>query len=94
MFKVIDNFLNKENFKKIQNSVLNNSFFPWYFSNYTDYFGEKGLDKGKYTHTVYENNNSNSKYYDLLLPTIEKLKCVSLIRIKLNSTDYAEKIIE
>jgi hypothetical protein len=94
MFKVIDNFLNKENFKTIQNSVLNNSFFPWYFSNYTDYFGEKGLDKGKYTHTVYENNNSNSKYYDLLLPTIEKLKCVSLINIKLNSTNYAEKIIE
>jgi len=94
MFEVIDDFLNKEIFKKIQNNILNNCFFPWYFSEYNDYFGEKGLDKSKYIHTFYENNISNSKHYDLLLPIIEKLKCVSLIKIKINSTNYSDKIIE
>ncbi len=94
MFKIIDNFLNKESFNKIQDSILNNCFFPWYFSEYNDYFGEKGLDKSKYIHTFYEKNNSNSKHYDLLLPIIEKLKCVSLIKIKINSTNYSDKIIE
>tara|TARA_S200002703_G_scaffold100488_1_gene86815 strand:- start:305 stop:799 length:495 start_codon:yes stop_codon:yes gene_type:complete len=94
MFKVIDNFLDKEIFKKIQKGILENTYFPWYFSDYTDYLKEKGLDKGKYIHTFYENNNSNSKYYDLLLPIVEKLKCVSLIKIKINSTNYSDKIIE
>ena len=94
MFKVVDNFLDKKVFKEIQKGILENTYFPWYFSNYTDYLGEKGLDKGKYIHTFYENNNSNSKYYNLLLPIIEKLKCVSLIKIKINSTNYSNKIIE
>ena len=94
MFKVIDNFLDKKVFKEIQEGILENTYFPWYFSDYTDYLGEKGLDKGKYIHTFYENNNSNSKHYNLLLPIIEKLKCVSLIKIKINSTNYSNKIIE
>ena len=94
MFKVVDNFLDKKVFKEIQKGILENTYFPWYFSNYTDYLGEKGLAKGKYIHTFYENNNSNSKYYSLLLPIIEKLKCVSLIKIKINSTNYSNKIIE
>ena len=94
MFKIIDNFLDKTIFKEIQKGILENSYFPWYFSEYNDYFGEKGLDKGKYIHTFYENNISNSKHYDLLLPIIEKLKCVSLIKIKINSTNYSDKIIE
>jgi|TARA_R100001460_G_scaffold84524_1_gene125855 hypothetical protein len=94
MFKVIDNFLDKTIFKEIQKGILENSYFPWYFSEYNDYFGEKGLDKSKYIHTFYENNNSNSKQYNLLLPIIEKLKCLSLIKIKINSTNYSNKIIE
>jgi len=94
MFEVIDNFLDKEIFKEIQKDILWNTHFPWYFSEYNDYCGEKGLDKGKYTHIFYGNNNPNSKYYDLLLPIIEKLKCVSLITIKINSNSYSDKIIE
>ena len=94
MFKVIDDFLDKKVFKEIQESILENTYFPWYFSDYTDYLGEKGLDKGKYIHTFYENNNSNSKHYNLLLPIIEKLKCVSLIKIKINSTNCSNEITE
>ena len=94
MFKVVDNFLDKKVFKEIQKNILENTYFPWYFSKYTDYLEEKGLDKGKYIHTFYENNNSNSKYYSLLLPIIEKLKCVTLMKIKINSTNYSNKIIE
>ncbi len=94
MFKVIDDFLDKKVFKEIQEGILENTYFPWYFSQYNDYFEEKGLDKSKYIHTFYENNNSNSKHYNLLLPIIEKLKCLSLIKIKINSTNYSDKIIE
>ena len=94
MFKVIDNFLDKKVLKEIQKNILENTYFPWYFSNYTDYFGEQGLDKSKYIHVFYDNHNSNSKFYDLLLPNIKKLKCISLIKAKINSTSYFEKILE
>lgn len=92
--KVIDNFLDKESFEKIKNSIVNNPYFPWYFSEYTDYLNEKGLEKGKYIHTFYHQNKPNSQHYDLLLPFIEKLNCTSIINIKLNSTNYATKIKE
>jgi len=94
MFKVIDNFLDDKNFKILENNILKNNFFPWFFSDHTDYLGEKNSDKGKYLHTFYEYNNSNSNYFKLLLPLIEKLKCVSLIRIKIDSNICTNEIIE
>tara|TARA_R100001163_G_scaffold4501_1_gene5850 strand:+ start:178 stop:672 length:495 start_codon:yes stop_codon:yes gene_type:complete len=94
MFKVIDNFLSEENFKNLKENIVDNTFFPWYFSNYTTYFGEQGLDKSKHIHVFYDNHNSNSQFYDLLLPIIKKLKCISLIKAKINSTSYFEKILE
>ena len=45
-------------------------------------------------HTFYENYNPNSNYFNLLLPIIEKLKCKSLIKIKINSTNYSTKLFE
>ena len=94
MFKVIDNFLDDKNFEILENNILKNTYFPWFFSEYTDYKGEKGLNKGKYLHTFYEYNNQNSSYFKLLLPLIEKLKCISLIRIKIDSNSCTNKIIE
>ena len=38
--KVIDNFLDKESFEKIKNGIVNNSYFPLYFSEYKDYLKE------------------------------------------------------
>ena len=94
MFKVIDNFLDDKNFETLENNILKNNFFPWFFSDHTDYLEEKNLNKGKYLHTFYEYNNSNSNYFKLLLPLIEKLKCISLIRIKIDSNSCTNKIIE
>ena len=94
MFKIIDNFLDDKNFEILENNILKNTFFPWFFSEYTDYKGEKVLNKGKYLHTFYEYNNQNSSYFKLLLPLIEKLKCISLIRIKIDSNSCTNKIIE
>tara|TARA_X000001382_G_C3041682_1_gene138079 strand:- start:8 stop:496 length:489 start_codon:yes stop_codon:yes gene_type:complete len=92
--KVIDNFLDKESFEKIKNGIVNNTYFPWYFSEFTDYLNEKGLEKNKYIHTFYRQNKPNSQHYDLLLPFLEKLNCTSLIKIKLNSTSHSTKLIE
>ena len=92
--KIIDNFLDNEHFEKIKNDIVNNTYFPWYFSEYTDYFGEKGLDKGKYTHVLYLQNKPNSSHYDLILPILEKLECNSLFKVKINSTSHSTKLKE
>lgn len=94
MIKVIDNFLDKKTFKEIQEGILENTYFPWYFSNYVDYHGEKGLDRTQYSHVFYQKHGPNSSHINLLNPIIEKLKCISLIKIKVNSTYYTDKIKE
>tara|TARA_Y100000004_G_scaffold128339_1_gene144524 strand:- start:167 stop:661 length:495 start_codon:yes stop_codon:yes gene_type:complete len=94
MFKVIDNFLDKKTFKKIQEGILDNESFPWYFGPVLDYVGEKGFDKSQFVHIFYNNNSPNSKNLELLLPIIKKLQCISLVRIKANSNYYTNKIIE
>ena len=94
MFEVIDNFLDKKNFKNIQENIFYSENFPWYFGPVLDYVGEKGFDQSKFVHVFYSHNSPNSKSMDLLLPIIKKLKCISLIRIKANSNYYTNKIME
>tara|TARA_R100001463_G_C3492754_1_gene218173 strand:- start:24 stop:521 length:498 start_codon:yes stop_codon:yes gene_type:complete len=93
-FKVIDNFLDKKIFKEIQKGILEDNQFPWYFSNYIDYRGEKGLDKTQFSHVFYQKHSPNSSHIELLNPIIKKLNCISVIKIKVNNTYYTDKIKE
>ena len=84
--KVIDNFLNKKEFKKIKLMLLDSSF-PWYMDKVL--LKEDGLTtKEKYnfqfTHNFYENNLVQSNYFNLLKPLIDKINCLSIVRIKAN----------
>jgi len=94
MFKVIDNFLNKKIFKKIQKNILEDENFPWYFSDHWDYGDEKDFDRSQFYHVFYQHHSPNSNYVQLLNPIIKKLNCISLIKIKANSTYYTDKIKE
>ena len=80
--KVIDNFLDKEYFIKLKNTVVNINF-PWYF--------QKGKvfdfdDNFQCTHVFFNDNKINSNYFELLEPLLLKLNIKSLVRLKLNST--------
>jgi len=94
MVEVIDNFLDKETFRKIQEGILTDEYFPWYFSSVIDFKGEKDFDKTQFAHVFYNHNSPNSKHLDLLTPIIQKLECISLIKIKVNNNYYTNKIIE
>ena len=95
MFKVIDNFLDENNFKILENEIFKNPFFPWYYSAYIDFKkNEEQPHKFQFNHVFYDKNTPNSNYYDVLIPLIEKLKCFSLIKIKANITWYSDKIYE
>ena len=95
--EVFDNFLNAENFVKIQNEILD-SEFPWGYND--DICGHKEeqnkLDNCMFVHCVYK---SQPKFYispifNLLTPLLNKLNIDSLCRIKINLNLRTESHLE
>jgi hypothetical protein len=90
-YEIIDNFLDKENFIKIKNLMLD-SYFPWYLNkNVSTLDSEDGF---YFTHFFYKNYNIFSQNTILLEPLILKIKPKSIIRIKGNFYPQTHKIIE
>ena len=82
---IVNNFLKKEDFKKLQDTVLG-SWFPWYFNNgVTDIDEENSkLYDFQFTHTFYSEGKVTSNWFHLLKETIEQLNPKELLRIKAN----------
>jgi len=95
MFKVIKNFLPTEDFKKINQLILNDHF-PWYFQEARESIGDWRNDLTQYqlTHLFYENPKINSDYFNVLSSLLDKLKIKSLIKVKANLNPYSEKLSE
>ena len=53
--KVVDNFLDKEDFMKLQHHMLVEKFFPWYFQDTKDFEADEDLNQYQFTHTFYKN---------------------------------------
>jgi hypothetical protein len=90
-YKIIDNFLEKEEFIKIKNMMLD-SYFPWYYNNFVSH--ENTQDGFYFTHSFYCDNQINSDKYNLLFPIINKLNIKSIIRAKGNFYSKTSKIEE
>ena len=82
-YKVVDNFLDPQDFEQIKNTMLDYNF-PWYFQdqvnpNHTE------QDKDFYlTHSFYE-HTANSNFYPVVEPLIKKIPAKAFLRIKGNS---------
>jgi len=90
-YKIVDNFLPKQEFLNIKNKMLGSNF-SWYLNRYVAQFTSK--DGFYFTHTFYKNNHSNSNEFNLLLPILNKLNIRSLIRAKANLYSKTDKIFE
>ena len=94
MFKVINNFLTKEEHEKLKNT-LESPTFPWYFIkgkvNKTD---KPNLFDYQFVHIFYKDNFVNSDFFDHLNPIIKKLDPLSLVRIKANLNPITNKLIK
>lgn len=91
---VIDNFLNDDLFKKI-NETLYSDIFPWYYSKYKVY--EKNnciIHDAQLTHMFYYDHTIKSSFFQILLPILQKIDCKSIVKIKSNLTFATEKNIE
>jgi len=90
MVKIIDNFLKWEENFLIKN-LMESDNFPWFFVKGKVVETNKLYDY-QFFHTFYRDYKINSNYYDNILPLIEKLKPLSLIRIKANLNPISNKI--
>lgn len=90
MHKVVDNFLPDEDFRQIQEVVLDN-FFPWYLGH-----GVAFEDDGDcyFTHSLYQKNLPRSDHLELFAPIFDRLGMDSLIRAKLNLYLPSDKVYE
>jgi hypothetical protein len=81
MFKVVNNFLNKEYFSQID-KILISPHFAWYATNGV----AKDYDGGFFlVHILYIDGKINSDFFNIIMqPIIDKLKIKKLIRVKIN----------
>lgn len=92
-YKIIDNFIDKNQFQKIVNTLFDNNF-PWFFQNEINSNYEKNNNSFYFTHLLYIDNKVNSQFYDLFLPILNKIKIKTLMRVKINCYTSTEKIKE
>jgi hypothetical protein len=89
-YKIIDNFLNKEDFEKIKNIVINFNF-PWFYQELINP-GHSLEDKTCYfTHLAFD-QYSSSFFFNHCSVFTKKLKVKSYLRIKLNCFPNTDKI--
>jgi|TARA_X000001316_G_C922117_1_gene36941 hypothetical protein len=81
MIKIIDNFLDKEDFERIYN-MFNSNDFPWYYSDWVNGKGDNPNDF-QFIHLFYS-KVINSKHFEIIEPLIVKLEMTSISRIKAN----------
>ena len=92
MFKIIDKYLN-EGDHLILKTIMESNEFPWFFID-KKVSTDEGLFKSQFNHIFYIDNNINSNFFNHLNPILDKLKPLSLVRIKANLNPPSEKIVE
>lgn len=89
-YKVIDNFLDKSDFERLQAVMLSNDF-PWYFldhkvSKITKIKEENKINNFQFIHNFYSNFSPSSPFAEILNPILEKINPSAIVRIKANLT--------
>ena len=94
MYKVIDNYLEADQ-HLILKTIMESNEFPWFYTKgIVDETNDPKLFDYQFNHIFYINNNINSNFFNYLNPILDKLKPLSLIRVKANLNPPTEKIIE
>jgi len=85
-YKIIDNFLEKEDFYKFQEEIFNTNNVPWYYRNsqITDSINDLD-DIGYFSLCFFNNLSSDFTGFNYFLYKIyEKLGCVALVQSRAN----------
>ena len=92
-YKIIDNFLNKDEFKIIKDTFLLDNKFPWYYSDVVSHYN-KDDDGFYFEHHFYNKYIPLSNWFNVINSLIlSKLDINALIRVKGNLYSKTEKVI-
>lgn len=90
---VIDNFLDSKSFEDIQETMMGREF-PWYWAHSVVYTKHEPDNRQnllcdeiynfQFTHIFFQGNEVKSKYYNNIVPLLNKLECTGVFRIKAN----------
>jgi hypothetical protein len=92
--KIIDNFLTKEEWFKLFDTMLTANF-PWYLnsSKVGKHYGDDiGLHDYQFTHTFYSDFAVRSQFGSLIEPALVKLNPSAIVRVKANLTPCSQQI--
>ena len=89
-YKIINNFLEKNQFIQLQNTITSDSF-AWYLVKGINTIGDNHY---QLVHSIYKSYEVNSVFFNNIKPLLEKLNAKALIRIKANFIPKTHKIIE
>ena len=92
MFKIEDNYIDAEKSLSLR-LMMESDIFPWFFLQGKVTKKDELFDY-QFVHIFYKNYSINSDYFKHLNPLIDKLKPLSLIRIKANLNPISNKLIE
>ena len=93
---VIDNFLDKEDFKQIQDFILGPAI-PWNYNKSKVSESEKeaeSKDSFQFVHLFYNTHIIKSDHFNILNPLIKKINPLAIIKIKANMTMRTEELLE
>lgn len=85
-FKIIDNFLPPDEFDAIKNVMMGDNF-PWFFQPFVadNTEEDRSLPTFYFVHTFYnEHFQSQSHYFDLVKPVLDRMDINKLLRMKSN----------
>jgi len=88
--KVVDNFLDQEVFKQLQDVALG-GYIPWFYSS-TSVQSDDGCPQ--FSHTCYNNLEPTSQFWEHVKPVIAKINPLGLSRIKFNCTPRTPEIVK
>jgi len=95
--KVYKNFLQKKDFKIIEEHLLSANF-PWYYNKNVIGRYDNGLpedDKNfQFTHGFYHHDKINSNKFEVIQPIIKMINPLTILRIKANLLTRTSKNIE
>ena len=93
-YKVVDNFLKKNELKEIKN-IYDNINFPWYYADRVAHIDDKKTEIFYLMHLLYQNDKPNSGFFDVIIkPFLRNKFWNSLIRVKLNFFPNQNKFVE
>jgi hypothetical protein len=92
MIKIYNNFLKKETFEPLK-EILTGPYFPWFFNNRV-VENKIEIKNFQFIHTFFADNIEKSPFMSLLTPILNKIKPITIVRIKANLLTHTEKKIE